>query len=193
MTARSLHAVKSNEGLASDDAGRFRTRHWSGVLHSAQSQMPGSQTAFANFLLALHRSANSRKGDSRSLRCTHCLGRSVRAVITKGRRACPVCGTLFLGEFCPVCALRGSYGDILVRDRKMYVAPTPFALAEGTAHRRMLILPADHSVDNSLVKVGLLIRSEVDQVVVACSFDLRTNNLGTTLMANPNAGRRARF
>ena len=23
----------------------------------------------------------------------------------------------------------GSYGDILVRDRKMYVAPTPFALA----------------------------------------------------------------
>jgi|SRR5829696_8936912 len=26
----------------------------------------------------------------------------------------------------------GSYGDILVRDRKMYVAPTPFALAEGT-------------------------------------------------------------
>jgi hypothetical protein len=36
----------------------------------------------------------------------------------------------------------GSYGDILVRDRKMYVAPTPFALAEGTAHRRTLILPA---------------------------------------------------
>lgn len=26
----------------------------------------------------------------------------------------------------------GSYGDILVRDRKMYVAPTPFALADGT-------------------------------------------------------------
>ncbi len=114
-------------------------------------------------------------------------------MITKGGRACPVCGTLFPGEFCSVCALRGSYGDILVRDRKMYVAPTPFALAEGTAHRRMLILPADHSVDNSLVKVGLLIRSEVDQVVVAYSFDLRTNNLGTTLVANPNAGREHAF
>lgn len=30
----------SNYSLASDDAGRFRTRHWSGVLHSAQSQVP---------------------------------------------------------------------------------------------------------------------------------------------------------
>jgi hypothetical protein len=87
----------------------------------------------------------------------------------------------------------GSYGDILVRDRKMYVAPTPFALAEGTAHRRTLILPVDHSVDNDLVKVGLLIRREVDQVVVAYSFDLRTNNLGTTLVANPNAGREHAF
>ncbi|HEX4081067.1 MAG TPA: hypothetical protein VHX61_19565 [Rhizomicrobium sp.] len=35
----------------------------------------------------------------------------------------------------------GSYGDILVRDRKMYVAPTPFALAEGTAHNSTLIVP----------------------------------------------------
>jgi hypothetical protein len=35
----------------------------------------------------------------------------------------------------------GSYGDIFIRDRKMYVAPTPFALAEGTAHRFTLIVP----------------------------------------------------
>lgn len=28
----------------------------------------------------------------------------------------------------------GSYGDIMIRDRKMYVIPTPFALAEGLAH-----------------------------------------------------------
>ncbi len=26
----------------------------------------------------------------------------------------------------------GSYGDIMIRDRKMYVAPTPFALTDGT-------------------------------------------------------------
>ena len=83
----------------------------------------------------------------------------------------------------------GSYGDILVRDRKMYVAPTPFAPADDTAHRRTLILPEGHEVDADLVEVGTLTRREVDQVVVAYSFDLRTNQLATTQVANPNAGR----
>ncbi len=36
----------------------------------------------------------------------------------------------------------GSYGDIMVRDRKMYVAPTPFALTHGTTGQRTLIVPA---------------------------------------------------
>lgn len=35
----------------------------------------------------------------------------------------------------------GSYGDIMIRDRKMYVAPTPFGLASGVAHLQTLILP----------------------------------------------------
>ena len=83
----------------------------------------------------------------------------------------------------------GSCGAILVRDRKMYVAPTPFALAEGTAHRRTLILPEDHKVDTDLVEVGTLIRREVNEVVVAYSFDLRTNEMGTTQVPNPGAGR----
>ena len=82
----------------------------------------------------------------------------------------------------------GSYGDLLVRDRKMYVAPTPFALAEGTAHRRTLVLPADMSVDVSLKEIGRLTRREVDYMVVAYQFDLRTNELETTLVRNPNAG-----
>ena len=83
----------------------------------------------------------------------------------------------------------GSYGDILVRDRKMYVAPTPFSLAEGTAHRRTLIVPASEAVDDDLIEVGTLTRREVDQVVVAYSFDLRTNELQTTLVPNTNADR----
>lgn len=83
----------------------------------------------------------------------------------------------------------GSYGDILVRDRKMYVAPTPFALADGTAHRRTLIVPEGHAVDADLVEVGTLTRREVEQVVVAYSFDLRTNEIATTNVANPSAGR----
>lgn len=83
----------------------------------------------------------------------------------------------------------GSYGDILVRDRKMYVAPTPFALAEGTAHRRTLILPEDHPVDDGLMEVGTLTRQEVDEVVVAYSFDLRINEIATTKIPNPSRGK----
>ena len=40
----------------------------------------------------------------------------------------------------------GSYGDILIRDRKMYVVPTPFRIAEGLAHQLTLILPAEMEV-----------------------------------------------
>ena len=83
----------------------------------------------------------------------------------------------------------GSYGDILVRDRKMYVAPTPFALVNGTAHRRTLIVPVDTLVDADLVEIGELTRREVAQMVVAYQFDLRTNEISTTLVPNPSAGR----
>ncbi len=83
----------------------------------------------------------------------------------------------------------GSYGDILIRDRKMYVAPTPFALAEGTAHRRTLIVPEGYEVDSDFVKVGTLTRREIDQIVVSYSFDLRTNEITTISVPNPNAGR----
>jgi hypothetical protein len=39
----------------------------------------------------------------------------------------------------------GSYGDIKIRDRKMYVVPTPFALTVGTMAQRTLILPQEGS------------------------------------------------
>lgn len=83
----------------------------------------------------------------------------------------------------------GSYGDILVRDRKMYVAPTPFAVADGMAHKRTLILPAAMKADDDLVVVGRLTRREVDRVVVAYRFDLQTNELATTMVPNRNAGK----
>jgi hypothetical protein len=82
----------------------------------------------------------------------------------------------------------GSYGDILVRDRKMYVAPTPFALADGTAHRRTLIVPADEEVDRDLMPVGRLMRAEGDQIVGAYSFDLATRELQTRMIPNPGVG-----
>src|SRR5207249_9262303 len=52
----------------------------------------------------------------------------------------------------------GSYGDVLIRDRKMYVVPTPFHLVAGVAHQRTLILPADVEGGKDCVQVGILTR-----------------------------------
>lgn len=82
----------------------------------------------------------------------------------------------------------GSYGHILVRARQMYVARTPFALAEGTAHRRTLILPAGMQADDDLAEIGRIARREVGRIVVAYNFALQSNELTTTLVPNPTSG-----
>lgn len=50
----------------------------------------------------------------------------------------------------------GSYGDIMIRDRKMYVVPTPFHLVEGVAHQRTMILHAAVDAGKDFVEVGQL-------------------------------------
>lgn len=87
----------------------------------------------------------------------------------------------------------GSYGDLLVRDRKMYVAPTPFALTDGTDGNSTLITPDDLSADERLEEVGRLTRTEADERVVAYTFDLRDNTLTTEYAPNPSAGKEHRF
>lgn len=87
----------------------------------------------------------------------------------------------------------GSYGDVLVRDRKMYVAPTPFALTEGTTGQRTLIAPAGLVTDSRLQEVGQLVRVEADHVVVGYEFDLQTNALSPRLAPNPSAGTKHTF
>lgn len=87
----------------------------------------------------------------------------------------------------------GSYGDILVRDRKMYVAPTPFSLAEGTAHHRTLILPEDMPVVDDLIEIATLVRREVKHMVTAYNFDLRSNELTTDMALNQTAGKQHIF
>src|SRR6266568_2795111 len=71
----------------------------------------------------------------------------------------------------------GSYGDIMIRDRKMYVCPTPFGLTTGTAHNQTLILPNDFRVDSRFRAVGKLVRREAQKLIVGYRFDLRTNTL----------------
>lgn len=83
----------------------------------------------------------------------------------------------------------GSYGDILVRDRKMYVVPTPLALTEGTTGLATLIVPASFvPTSPDLVRVGELVRVEVDEIVGSYEFDLQTNEMITHYVPNPNAG-----
>jgi hypothetical protein len=83
----------------------------------------------------------------------------------------------------------GSYGDIMIRDRKMYVVPTPFHLVEGVAHQQTLILPDGIATNNKLVDVGELRRREASRLIVGYSFDLQTNELLPKKVPNPGAGR----
>ncbi len=87
----------------------------------------------------------------------------------------------------------GSYGDIMIRDRKMYVVPTPLALTVGTQGHATLILPSGIEVDDRVVPIGDLTRIEADQLVVGYNFDLRTNKITAQLIPNPHAGREHRF
>jgi len=87
----------------------------------------------------------------------------------------------------------GSYGDLLVRDRKMYVAPTPFALTNGTTGQATLIAPDELKLDGRLERVGDLVRTETEHVVVGYTFDLRANRLTPELAPNPTAGKQHRF
>ncbi len=87
----------------------------------------------------------------------------------------------------------GSYGDILLRDRKMYVAPTPYGLLDGVEGQVTLILPESWANPNDLAKVGDILRLEADRVMTGYQFDLTTNSLEATWKDNPNAGREHRF
>ncbi|GAB4207579.1 MAG: hypothetical protein OHK0022_35990 [Roseiflexaceae bacterium] len=87
----------------------------------------------------------------------------------------------------------GTYGDIMIRDRKMYVAPTPFALTEGTTGLLTLIVPEDLSAPEHFQEVGRLVRVENSELVVGYTFDLRTNELRAERIANPLGGTPHRF
>ena len=87
----------------------------------------------------------------------------------------------------------GTYGDIMIRDRKMYVAPTPFALTDGTTGLFTLILPESMPSDPRFQEVGRLTRIEAEHLVVGYTFDLRTNDLKSEKITNPQAGTEHRF
>lgn len=83
----------------------------------------------------------------------------------------------------------GSYGDIMIRDRKMYVAPTPFALAQGLTGNRTLLIPSSWEPSKGFKKVGEIVRVEAPELVVGYEFDLKTNIIAGKTVPNPKAGR----
>ena len=87
----------------------------------------------------------------------------------------------------------GTYGDIMIRDRKMYVAPTPFALTEGTTGLMTLVIPAGMSPDPRYQEVGRLIRAEANALVAGYHFDLRTNQITPEHVPNPSGGTKREF
>jgi hypothetical protein len=87
----------------------------------------------------------------------------------------------------------GSYGDIMIRDRKMYVAPTPFAVAQGLTGTRTLLVPASWKPPHGFKTVGDIIRVEATQLVVGYEFDLKRNEIAARTITNPFSGREHRF
>lgn len=87
----------------------------------------------------------------------------------------------------------GSYGDIMIRDRKMYVVPTPFHLVEGVKHCQTLILPSDVQLSDEFFKVGELLRIETKELIIAYTFDLKNNEICVRKVPNPTAGREHLF
>ncbi len=86
----------------------------------------------------------------------------------------------------------GSYGDINIRDRKMYVVRTPYGLATGL-FRNVTLISKECISCRELVKVGTLIRREVNELLAGYEFDLLTNELKTSFVPNKNAGMKHTF
>jgi hypothetical protein len=87
----------------------------------------------------------------------------------------------------------GSYGDIMIRDRKMYVAPTPFALTTGTERQITLITLKGFTNKGELTLAGEMTRVETERLIRGYSFDMKKLTLTPSFLPNPSAGARHEF
>lgn len=87
----------------------------------------------------------------------------------------------------------GSYGDIMIRDRKMYVAPTPYTIADGLTGTRTLLVPKSWKAPQTFKAVGEVVRVEASDLVVGYKFDLKTNEIMTRTIPNPSTGKEHPF
>ncbi len=75
----------------------------------------------------------------------------------------------------------------------MYVAPTPFAVADGLTGTRTLLVPSSWKAPKEFKKVGDMARVEATYLVVGYEFDLKTNNISAKTVRNPAAGKKHSF
>ncbi|MDP3851373.1 MAG: hypothetical protein Q8Q59_12770 [Luteolibacter sp.] len=87
----------------------------------------------------------------------------------------------------------GSYGDMMIRDRKMYVAPTPYALTLGTERQVTLIASRNFNPSQRLKRAGAISRTESANLIRGYSFDMMTHELKASLVTNPDAGKKHSF
>lgn len=88
----------------------------------------------------------------------------------------------------------GSYGDILLRDRKMYAPYTPYKLLTGLRGHCTLVLPASESRPGSdFLEVGRFSRVEGERTLVAYRGDLEANTLTGEYESNPTGGQEHPF
>lgn len=91
----------------------------------------------------------------------------------------------------------GTYGDIMIRVRKMFVPPTPFRSVEGTIGQRTLILPDSMTKEvedaGRLVQVGTLDRMEATDIIRKVVMDLNRPGLIVEKQQNPTGGTLHKF
>lgn len=87
----------------------------------------------------------------------------------------------------------GSYGDMMIRDRKMYVAPTPYALTSGTERQVTFIGPGSFAPSRSLKQAGEFMRIESAKLIRGYSFDMISHELKPSFIKNPDAGKENPF
>lgn len=91
----------------------------------------------------------------------------------------------------------GTYGDVLLRVRKMFVPPTPFRSVLGTIGTRTLIVPDNVAVgldgDARLQRVGQLDRVEASERITGVAIDLSAPGMTVNTAPSDGAGAVHRF
>lgn len=87
----------------------------------------------------------------------------------------------------------GSYGDIKVRVQWEQPLPNPFRLLQGAANQATLILPDHYDPGPSLVQVGVLIRREPRDIVIAIVENFVAGTVTAGTAPNPTAGQEHTF